>query len=316
MKRKTNYLSNKRVLVTGGAGFIGSHLVDDLISRNNDVVIIDDLSSGNKKNINKKCKFIKLSTTKYKPLLKIFSNFKPEYVFHLAANTNVPLSIKDPIFDFQTLVGSLNLLEACRKYSPKLFIYISSGFIYGNTDNRPISEDEVYKPISPYSISKNTIENYLEFYHNVYGIEYVGLRPATIYGPRQDKGALADYITKLISNKQAEIYGDGTKTRDYLYISDAISGINHIIDLPKTKRNKVFNIGTSLETSLLDVYRMIANLLGKKAKPIFCDERPGELLYYSIDHSLITKETGWTPKISLLDGIKELLKYRKISIVK
>jgi len=312
MGQDRKYVSNKRVLVTGGAGFIGSHLVDNLISKNNQVLIVDDLSTGSRRNVNKKSKFIKLSTTKYKPLMKIFSEFKPEYVFHLAANTNVPLSIKDPIFDFQTLAGSLNLLEACRNYPPRLFIYLSSGFIYGNTNNRPIPENEVFKPISPYSISKNTIENYLEFYHNVYGLEFVGLRPATVYGPRQEKGAMADYINKLNSGHQAEIYGDGTKTRDYLYVSDLISGINAISILPKSKRNRIFNIGTSIETTLLDLYKTIANLMGKKAEPIFLAERPGELLYYSIDHSLLTKESGWRPKVSLIDGLKETLKYRKI----
>lgn len=310
MNKKIAKQRKNKIIVTGGAGFIGSHLVDYLIEKGNEVIIIDDLSSGNTKNINRLSTFFNISTINFGKLTQIFQKIKPDYVYHLAANTNVPLSIKDPRYDFKTLEGSLNLLELCRKYPPKLFFYVSSGFIFGNTKSRPINETEQFRPISPYSITKRTIENYLEFYHSVYNLQYVGLRPATVYGPRQVKGAMADYMDKLYNDNQAEIYGDGSKTRDYLYVSDMISGINASTELPPEKQNRIFNIGTSIETSLLELYNTIAALMEKNSDPIFKDDRPGELKYYSIDHSLLTKETGWKPQINLREGLKKTLEFR------
>ena len=295
-----------RILITGGAGFIGSHWVDYLIKNNLSVTVIDNLSSGFLSNLNKNAAFYKTNITNYKVLHEIFKNVKPYLVYHLAANTNAPLSVKNPLYDFQTLRGSLNVIHLCNIFGVKRIVYTSSGFIYGNTKERPTKESETPKPLSPYGISKRCIEDYLRFYKTTYNLEYVVLRPSTVYGPRQRKGAIADYIDKLSKNLQAEIYGDGSKTRDYLFIEDFIEALARVTNLEDLK-DPVFNVGTAKETSLKDLYSTIAELLHKKAKPIYKPERAGELQFYSLDYSKIHKAAGWKPKTTLAEGLKKTL---------
>ena len=221
-------LKNKEttILVTGGAGFIGSHIVDLLIKKNYQVAIVDDLSSGREENINKNARFYELNITDQKGLAEVFKKEKPEYVCHEAAQISVSFSVRDPLFDAQTnILGSLNLLQSCVDYQVKGIVFASSGgTIYGEPEHFPISEDCPFKPQSPYGISKVAIEYYLDFYQKNYHIPYVALRYGNVYGPRQDPygeaGVIAIFIEKMLKDKIPTINGDGEYIRDYIYVED------------------------------------------------------------------------------------------------
>ena len=302
-------ISNKRVLVTGGAGFIGSHLVDALVSRGCKVSIVDDLSTGREPNVNPAATLHRMATTDRDGVMGVFAKERPELVYQLAANTNVPRSVTDPLYDFQTLHGAVNVIDAARHHPVEKLMYVSSGFIYGNTRNKPIKESEPFIPISPYSITKKTIENYLLFYNDVYKVPYAVVRPATVYGPRQVFGAMADYVRKLAQGGQAEIYGDGSKTRDYVFVADAVRALLALPAVPPDFADPVFNLGTGMETSLNELYAAIAALLGKKAAPLYMPARPGELERYSLDSSKLAAALGWKPEYELADGLRETLRF-------
>jgi len=220
-----------KVLVTGGAGFIGSHIVDLYIKEGYEVVVVDDLSTGNAKYINKKAKFYKLDINElnvndYK-LKEVFKEERPDIVNHHAAQISVIDSIKDPVFDAKVnILGTLNLLENCVKYNVKKFIFASSGgTVYKETDKLPVDENQPLKPLSPYGVSKIAIENYLYFYKKVHHLDSIILRYANIYGPRQDPygeaGVVAIFINKMLKGENPIINGDGNQTRDFVYISNA-----------------------------------------------------------------------------------------------
>ena len=302
-------VTNRSVLVTGGAGFIGSHLVDALIARNCQVSVLDDFSTGQQANLNPAAQVYRMSTTDRDGVLEVFRLQRPDLVYQLAANTNVPRSVSDPLYDFQTLHGAVNVIDACRDHRVSKLVYVSSGFIYGNTPNKPIKESEPFIPISPYSITKKTIENYLLFYNQVYRVPYAIVRPATVYGPRQIFGAMADYIRKLAANQQAEIYGDGSKTRDYVFIADAIAALLMFPGVPDSFPDPIFNLGTGKETSLNELYWAIARILNKRPAPIYMPARPGELERYSLDSSKLRRTLGWEPEYDLPEGLRETLSY-------
>lgn len=304
----------KKILITGGAGFIGSHLVDRLVSEKNSIFVIDNLSTGNSGNLNPKAMFYKEDITNKSSVDYLFKKTKPDLVLHLAANANVPLSVRDPFYDFKSLTGTLNIADACVKFNVEKIVYFSSGFIYGNVARRPISENYSFQPISPYSITKKTSEYYLSFYRKAHGLQSIIVRPATIYGPRQNGGAMADYITKLSNGKQAEIYGDGSKTRDYVYIKDLVDALIQLIttNIASSRNESIFNIGTEKETSLNELYFTIANLLKVIPNPIYLPKRKGELEKYCLSYKRLKKTIGWEPKYTIRQGLEETLKFRKL----
>ncbi|MEK6744521.1 MAG: NAD-dependent epimerase/dehydratase family protein [Nitrospirota bacterium] len=304
-------VTNKTILITGGAGFIGSHLGDALIGQGAKVVVIDDLSSGVRENVNGAAVFYELNVADA-GIKDIFAKEQPEIVYHLASNTNVPRSIEDPLYDFKALEGALNVMDNCRRGRVQRFVFTSSGFIYGNTSQRPIAEDEPFRPISPYAITKKSAEQYLQFYNTVYGLSSVVVRMATVYGPRQIKGAMPDYINKLSQGKQAEFYGDGSKTRDYVYIEDIINVLLGVLDLRSDYPDPVFNIGSGKETTLRDLYTRIAAHLNKSPDPIILPDRPGELNGYSLDSRKAREALHWEMRHSLDDGLKKTLAWRKL----
>lgn len=276
------------IIIFGGAGFIGRYLKERLLTLGHDVVVVDlngipSIDICDKRRIN-----------------DIFKSIKPDLVFHLAANTNVPLSVEDPLFDFRSLEGSMNIIS-----QGVPIVYVSSGFVYGNTKNRPTKETEPFQVTAPYGIVKHTVESYLKFYGDVKNLPYVIVRPATVYGPRQVKGAMADYFNKLESGEQAVIYGE--KTRDYLYVEDLIDALILLMD---KLDGGIYNVGTGVETSLTDLYSKIAKLLGKEDKPIRGYPRHGELNFYSLDSSKL-RALGWKSKYNLDKGLKLCLKERK-----
>ena len=268
------------ILVTGSAGFIGGHLVERLRSLGHSVVGVDLLPGDYQFDI---CNKVSLD--------RLFEKECPDLVFHLSANTNVPLSVKDPLFDFRSLQGALNVID---KRVP--LIFTSSSFVYGNTPNRPTREVEPFHLSAPYGIVKHTIEQYLAFY----GFPHVIVRPATVYGPRQVKGAMADYIDKILEGGSAEIYGE--KTRDYIYVSDVVDAL---ILLMEHLDGEVYNIGTGVETSLNRLYEMLGG-----RTPILKEGRDGEVVNQSLDCSKL-RSLGWSPKVSLIEGLERTVNAKR-----
>ena len=301
----------KKILVTGGAGFIGSNLVDELIKKNYKVVVVDDLSFGKRKYVNKKAKFYKLSIEN-KKLKEVFRKEKPQIVFHLAAQKDVRKSVADPIFDAQiNILGSLNLLENCLKYKVKKFIFTSSGgAIYGDTKKVPTPEDHPEWPISPYAVAKLTIDKYLHFYHQVYGLKYVSLRLANIYGPRQDAegeaGVVAIFINKLLKGKRPIINGDGKQTRDYVYVDDVVRAC--LLSF-KNKITGIYNIGTSKETSVNQLFRKLIKIDKFKIKEKYGPAMPGEQMRSNLSYKKAQKEMGWQSRINLDEGLKKTIEW-------
>ena len=300
----------KTFLVTGGAGFIGSHTTKALIDKGARVIIIDNLSTGKKENAHPKATFYKMDLADAK-LKGIFEKEKPEYVYHFAFNVLVPKSIEDPLMDAQSIIASLNLLKNAHEFNIKKVVFPSSGFLYGNNPDLPVVEDQPVDPTNPYVVSKQAVENYLRFYNRTFGLPYVIFRYAAIYGPGQVTGAMADYVRKLRADSQAEIWGDGTKTRDYVFIDDVIRANLLALEIPDTYKNPLFNIGTGKETTLNELYQLIATLLKKTPSPVYLPDRKGEQMRYSLDNSKIKKAFGWQPKVTLSQGIRKVLDFKQ-----
>jgi UDP-glucose 4-epimerase len=295
----TSKLTNKRILVTGGAGFIGSHTVDALVRQGAEVTIVDNLVTGRKENLNPKAKFYNINIAD-PGIEHIFVRERPEVVFHFAFNVLVPKSVENLLMDVDSIAGSANIFQNANRYGVKKTVFASSGFVYGNNPNIPVKDF-----VSPYVVAKHAAENYLRYFGKIYGLPHVIFRYAAIYGPRQVTGAMADYIRKLSSGQQAEIWGDGSKTRDYVHVDDVVRANMMALDLPPDYPNPVFNIGTGIETTLNDVYRNIATILGKEAKPIYLPDRPGEQLRYALDSSKAEAGLSWQPSVSLSNGLRK-----------
>lgn len=284
-----------KCLVTGGAGFIGSHLVDALIKKRHQVSVIDDLSAGKKANLNPKARFYQIDISDN--LASIFKKEKPEVVFHLAAQKNVRRSVQNPYKDAQiNILGTLNLLAHCQNI--KKFIFASSGgAIYGATKILPTPETTIANPLSPYGVSKLAIEKYLA----VLKIPYVSLRYSNVYGPRQDPegeaGVVAIFINRIRKGRAPIIFGSGRQTRDYIYVDDVV-----VANLEALKRNVqgAFNIGTSCQRSVNQLLKMI----DPQARPIHESVRPGEVQRSCLDIKKAKHLLGWKPKTKLEEGIR------------
>lgn len=302
-------IRGKKILVTGGAGFIGSHTVDALTERGADVVVIDNFSTGRRENLNPKATFYEMNLTDSK-LEEVLEKERPEIIYHFAFFVLVPKSVEDPTLDLDVLTGTVRMLKKISELRcVKKFIFSSSGFVYGNNSNLPVKETEPVDPVSPYVVVKHAIENYLIFYNKAFDLPYVILRYSAVYGPRQVTGAMADYIRKLSVGRQAEMWGDGMKTRDYVYIEDVVRANLLALDVPDSHPNPVFNVGTGKETTLNALYKKIADLLDKEARPIYFPDRKGEQLRYCLDYSKIKKELGWEPKTDIDEGLRKTIEY-------
>jgi UDP-glucose 4-epimerase len=300
-----------RILVTGGAGFIGSHLVDRLIQEGHEVSIVDDLSTGKKKNINPKAAFFKLDILSPK-VERVFKKARPEAMFHHAAQMDVRRSVKDPIFDGQVnILGTVNLLEHAIKAGTKRVIFASSGgAIYGEQDYFPAREDHPQRPVSPYGISKLAGEHYLYYYGRTYGLQWTSLRYANVYGPRQDPfgeaGVVAIFTLKLLQNEQPVINGTGKQTRDYVAIDDVVEANMTVLNNGLTE---TFNVGTGRETSVNQLFRMLAEAMGSPIKERYGPERRGEQLRSCLDAAKLARAAEWEPRTSLPDGLKRTVDY-------
>jgi len=267
-----------KILVTGGAGFIGSNLVDALIEKGYEVVVVDNLYSGFKENIHPKAKFYEVDIVDTKQISKIFEKEKPNFVHHLAAQMDVRESTRKPIFDARVnIIGSLNIIKNCVKHKVEKIIYANSGgAIYGDVkkEELPIKEDHSRSPIAQYGISKQTVENYLHLYYYNYGLNYVSLRYSNVFGDKQnphgEAGVVAIFTEKVLSNINPIIYGNGLQTRDFIYVKDVV---NSNILAMKKGNNDHYNVGTGKETSIIEILDAIKDELNSDLKPVYSKER-------------------------------------------
>jgi len=300
-------------IVSGGAGFIGSHLVDRLIRKGDDVLVIDNLSTGKEAFVNKKAVLIKGDITDRTLVGKIYSDFKPDYLYHLAAQIDVRHSFADPVFDADVnIMGSINLLEMARRYNTKRVVFASSGgTVYGEPKSRPVTEDEPTKPVSPYGLAKLAVEMYLNLYKRIHNLNYISLRLGNVFGPRQNPkgecGVFSIFTLKMLKNEKPTIYGDGTATRDYVYVDDVVDAF--IIATDDRIQSGEFNIGTGIELSTRGVFDIIANITGYKEEPHYTDPKPCEVYQISLDISKAKKILNWQPKTNLEEGVKKLVDY-------
>ena len=306
-------------LVTGGAGFIGSHLCDRLLAEGHRVVAVDDLSSGRIANLTEARGYGKEFTffnmdVRAEGLLPLFERHRPEVVMHVAAQAGVPNSMADPKYDASVnIMGLLNVLECAVATGVRKVVYAASGgTLYGEPKKFPVKESAASagRPVSPYGISKRVAVDYLAFYERYRGIEWTALALANIYGPRQDPtgeaGVIAIFASKMLGGRAPTIYGDGNQTRDYVFVDDVVHAFALADD---HAAGRLVNIGTSVETSVNRLFDVLAEITGFEGAPERAPARPGDLARSSLDNALASSVLGWKPWTHLEDGLRETVAF-------
>jgi UDP-glucose 4-epimerase len=306
----------KKAIVTGGAGFIGSHLANELYERGYRVTILDDLSTGKKENIagllarqqgDGRVRFVHDSILKSPLLLKLFAG--ADYIFHLAAIASVPASIRDPLIShIVNLTGTLNVLEAARTSKVKKVVFFSSAAVYGDTPVLPQHEEMLPAPLSPYAVTKLAGEHYCDVFKNTYRLDTVSLRFFNVYGPSQDPNsqyaaAIPKFITRVMGGEPPVIFGDGEQTRDFIFVRDAASAA---IMAAESDAAGVYNVGMGKTATVNEIVRLILNITGKDLKPVYQEARPGDILHSRADTARI-RALGYAPRFNLETGLKETI---------
>lgn len=301
------------ILVTGGAGFIGSHVAEAYLAAGHEVTVVDNLSSGKREQVPAGAKFSQVSIedadmeSVFKSSPKVF-----DVVNHHAAQIDVRKSVADPKFDAHVnILGSLQLLECCRKYGVKKVIFASSGgTMYGECDQQPGREDKAPEPISPYGVSKLAVEHYLRFYEKIYSLDYTVLRYGNVYGPRQDPlgeaGVVAIFCGAILARKPVTIFGSGDQKRDYVYVKDVAQA--NVLALTRGSR-EILNVGTQQGASVNELFEMLQTISGYEQAPQRGAERPGELLTSVLETSKISRLFGWKPQTSFSEGVRLTYEY-------
>jgi len=303
-----------RILVTGGAGFIGSHTVDAVVGAGHDVAVLDDLSAGRREQINPAARFHAADLRDAAAVNAIAEREHPETIFHLAAQMDVRRSVADPPFDAAVnLVGFLNLIEAARRNGLRRVIFASTGgAIYGEQQAFPCSEDHSLNPLSPYGVAKLATEKYLHFYQAEYGLRYVALRYANVYGPRQDPhgeaGVVAIFCGRMLAGQPVTIFGDGEQTRDYVFVADIVRANLAALG---AEVSGAFNIGTGIETSVNRLYRELAAAAGVDREPVYAPRRAGEQSRSAISPARAAERLKWRPAVTLAEGLKQTFAFFK-----
>ena len=303
-----------KILVSGGAGFIGSNLVDKLIELGHQVVVVDNLFSGKKDYVNDQAVFYQIDICQAPELEEVFAREKFDYVFHLAAQIDVRKSVEDMELDNRiNVLGALNVLESSHRHGVKKIIFTSSGgAIYGFPEEIPTPENYATNPVSPYGINKLVFEKYLNYYHRVFGQKYLNARLANVYGPRQYKGGeagvIAIFINNAVEGKTSYIYGDGLQTRDFIYVDDVVRALVSKMD---DETVGTFNIGTGKESSLLGIVSAIEEALGHKIDIEFQPAKLGEERRSCLKTDLAKKVLDWQAQVELSDGIKRTIAWSK-----
>jgi UDP-glucose 4-epimerase len=300
-------------LVTGGAGFIGSNLVDALLARGDSVTVVDDLSNGRLENLDGALSagatLVELDIREREKVAELAREVRPETIFHLAAQIDVRKSVADPAFDASINVGgTANVLDAARAADAGRFVLISTGgAIYGEGDGQrlPLPESAPIAPMSPYGQSKHAAEGYLALYERLYGISGLSLRLGNVYGPRQDPlgeaGVIAIFCGKLREGGRPTVFGDGKQTRDYIYVGDVVSAA---LAAAESEARGPINVGTGIETDVLELAARLGELAGKSFEPEFAPARDGEVQRVSVDPARAAQELGWKAEVGLADGLR------------
>jgi UDP-glucose 4-epimerase len=294
-----------RAIVTGGAGFIGSHVADALVARGDEVHVVDDLSSGSRENIPDGAALHELDIRR-EALTDLATELRPEVIFHLAAQSDVGTSVEQPAFDADVnIVGTIRVLEAARSVGGRIVFASTGGAIYGECE-RPAREDDERRPLSPYATSKLAGEEYLATWNRLYGTSHIACRLGNVYGPRQrpslEGGVVAVFLHRLHDGEKAEIFGDGSQTRDFVYVGDVVDGL---LAAASASGAGVFNVGTGTETSILELHRLCTETAGVEQGPRLAPERPGDLRRSVLDPSRAARELGWRAKTPVPDGLAQ-----------
>ena len=302
-----------RAVVTGGAGFIGSNLVDALLERGDEVVIVDNLTTGKAENIEQAlangARLVELDIRDGQALTGLFEEVKPDVVFHFAAQIDVRKSVADtPLDAMVNVVGTIGVLEAALKVGARVVNSSTGGAIYGEGRIIPAPEDHPAEPEAPYGQSKFASEGYLELYHRLHGLSTISLRYGNVFGPRQDPlgeaGVIGIFCGKLIAGEKPTVYGDGLQTRDYIYVGDVVAAN---LAAAGTDATGSYNIGTGRQTSVLDLVEALAQISGQPFEAELAPERPGEVRHIALDYTRAREELGWEPKVDLYDGLERTL---------
>jgi UDP-glucose 4-epimerase len=299
-----------RVLVTGGAGFVGSHVADAFLARGDMVTVVDDLSRGQTERLAKGAALHKISVRDARSLRALTETTQPDLICHLAARIDVRASVLDPAEDAQAnVIGTVNVIEAARAAGARV-VFASSGAVYGRDAAIPSPEDSTVLPESPYGVAKLCAEQYISLYNRTRNTAHSVLRLANIYGPRQDPGneagVVAIFCARVLAGQAPVIYGDGSQTRDYVYVGDVARAFTGAADYG---RPGIWNIGTGSETSVLELVAAIGATVGRPVTPGFAARRPGELQRSAVEPGLAAAELGWYPRIALTDGIRKVIRW-------
>jgi UDP-glucose 4-epimerase len=291
------------VLVTGGAGFIGSHVAEALVARGEEVVVLDDLSSGKRENLPEGVEFVEGDVRE--PQDQLFAGVKPTVCYHLAAQIDVRVSVARPDHDAEiNVLGTVNVLQSALEHSTQVVFSSTGGAIYGECD-KPATEDAPRRPIAPYGTAKLSAEEYLAMFNRLHEARHVSLRYGNVYGPRQDPhgeaGVVAIFFNKLLAGEPPKVFGDGAATRDYVFVGDVVRAT-----LAAAERDGgVYNVGTGRETSVVELLELCQRIAGTSFEAEFVPPRPGELQRSVLDPSRAVDELGWRPEKSLEDGLRE-----------
>jgi UDP-glucose 4-epimerase len=299
-----------KAVVTGGAGFIGSNLVDALLERGDEVVIIDDLSTGKRANaepaLANGARLVEADIRDAAALADIFDDAAPAVAFHFAAQIDVRKSVADtPLDAMINVVGTINVLEAAKRVGARVVNSSTGGAIYGEGRIIPAPEDHPAEPEAPYGQSKFAAEGYLELYRRLHGLSTISLRYGNVYGPRQDPlgeaGVIAIFCGRLIEGTKPTVFGDGLQTRDYVYVGDVVAAN---LAAAESGATGAFNIGTGRQTSVLDLVEALADIAGKDFEAEMAPARPGEVQHIALDYTRAREELGWEPKVGLREGLE------------
>ncbi|TCN26716.1 NAD-dependent epimerase/dehydratase family protein [Mesobacillus foraminis] len=297
----------QKVLVTGGCGFIGSHIADKLVSNGYEVVVVDNLATGRKSNLaSPDICFYKCSILD-KEFEGIVLKEQPDYIIHQAAQVSVAGSIENVLYDEEVNIrGSINVIEAALKAHTKKIIYASSAAVYGKPEYLPIDTQHPVAPLSPYGISKFSVERYLDVYSSLYDLDYTILRYANVYGPRQDAtgegGVISIFMDQICRGETLTIYGDGEQTRDFIYVGDVARANFRALEMGS---RKILNVSTGREISLNQVYEMVREISGGPIEVQYANERPGDIPASVLSNEATQKELGWEPRYTLKEGLRE-----------
>ncbi len=301
--------AQRRVLVTGGAGFIGSHVVDLLVEQGHSVAVVDNLSTGRRENVNPRAEFF-LADIGSPDLAAVFDAARPQAVVHLAAQASVPVSVSDPIRDAAVnILGSVNLLQQCARTRVEKFVYVSTGgALYGEPQYLPCDEGHPIRPLSPYGVSKHTVEHYLHFYRQVHGLAYTVLRLANVYGPRQDPfgeaGVVAIFTQRMLDGEPVVIYGSGEQERDFVFVMDCARAA--VLALSRGD-GEAYNIGCGRGTTVNALFAMMKSLTGYALEPRYDPPRPGDVFRSFLNADKARRELGWEPSVSLEEGLRRTI---------